>query len=748
MGSRARVLRSVAWVAGAGALPAALMGTAHDSVPWSNFAGTLAGVAAAAALVRAAMLTQDRDAGAWRLLAWGAVAWLVGQVFWDYYAIGAPVQIPAHGGYLLFALISAFGLARVASFGTETRTIVLESIPVVVASGAIIGAALYVPMSESQLPAVDRWIDLSYPVMYAAVPVVMAQVMLSGRLRIYRRPDLILIFLGAVTEAVAFTAWAPLLLRETYEVGTALDLVWTVGMVLITIGALLHPAHGRMLEAARRRRFANVLPGLMLLGLLASLVFGSIYDWASWHLIILELGTLGVGALIAARMVALSREQYRAAQEMKYLALHDALTELPNRTLFIDRLEHAMRAAARGGDWTAVLFMDVDDFKHVNDVFGHTSGDKLLAAVAERLGSTVRPGDTVARFGGDEFTVLCGAISDPEDATRVAYRITRALAEPVLVGERELHVNVSIGIALAHAGAGTAESLVRDADTAMYRAKSQGRGLVEVFDEAVRERLLERLRIEDALRHARNAGELKVAYQPLVRMSDQRILGFEALMRWESATLGPVSPAVFIPIAEQSGQILTLGAWVLERSCTDIAVLRDAHPEADLEVAVNISGRQLLDPGLTEVVRRALDVSGLPAQALALEITESALVDEAQHVRVMLCELRAMGVRVLLDDFGTGFSSLAYLKRFPVDALKIDQTFVAGLLTDPEDRAIVSAIIGIAEALDLDLIAEGVETEPQATELGRLGCEIAQGFHYGRPTLEPAGVLEMGLPVA
>jgi diguanylate cyclase (GGDEF)-like protein len=459
--------------------------------------------------------------------------------------------------------------------------------------------------------------------------------------------------------------------------------------------------------------------------------------------------------LIGARVAALSRRQRelleserrtrnaleQAADELSHVALHDPLTKLPNRSLFIDRATHALASARRTGTWTAALFLDLDDFKRVNDVFGHSAGDALLRDIAIRLCSVVRPTDTVARFGGDEFTILCPGMPSDEDAVQVAQRIIQALERPFTIGRRELQAAASVGIAFSAAGRGDAEALVRDADTAMYRAKEHGHGRYEVFDDAVRERVTARLRIEAALRNALDNGELRLAYQPFFCLERHEVLGFEALLRWDSPKLGTVPPSEFIPIAEQSGLMQRIGAWVLDEACRQIAELRAAYPELDLGVAVNLSARQIHDPHLPSLVRGALAEHDLPGSALGLEIIESDLTEDAAGVRESLAELRRLGVHLMLDDFGTGFSSLSDLKRFPVHTLKIDGSFVAGLGRDDGDRAIVAAIMGVAKALELQVIAEGVETALQAAELVALGCTVAQGFRYAEPTYEPASTL-------
>jgi diguanylate cyclase (GGDEF)-like protein/PAS domain S-box-containing protein len=410
---------------------------------------------------------------------------------------------------------------------------------------------------------------------------------------------------------------------------------------------------------------------------------------------------------------------------LEHLALHDALTQLPNRSLLTDRVQHALDRRDRGHGDLAVLFIDIDRFKFVNDGMGHRAGDDLLAIVAQRLRETVRPSDTVARFGGDEFVVVCEQLPDPCEASTVAARLSAAIEEPMVLDGREVVVTASVGVAVATADA-TVDGLLRDADAAMYRAKDRGRARVEVFDEGLRGRAAERLELEGALRRALGAGELQLAYQPIVRVDTEAVIGCEALLRWRHPVRGLVSPAEFIPLAEDTGLIVPIGAWVLTEALRQGRMWHDEGRE--LAIGVNVSARQLMTPDLVDTVRDALERSGIAPHTVHLEITESVLMDDVEHSIETLTALKALGIHFAVDDFGTGYSSLSYLKRLPIDTLKIDQSFVRGLGVAENDSSIVRAIVGLGQALGMALLAEGVEEPHQLAELQALGCEVAQGF--------------------
>jgi len=421
-------------------------------------------------------------------------------------------------------------------------------------------------------------------------------------------------------------------------------------------------------------------------------------------------------------------ERRAISERLAYESTHDPLTGLANRALVIQRI-----AAARGTGATAVLFVDLDKFKVINDSLGHGVGDQVLKIVGERLHRTVRHTDLVGRLGGDEFAVVAAAVDGTRGARALAEHLFASLRDPVAVDGRQLHVNASIGIVIAEAGdTRTAEELLRDADLAMYLAKTHGRGRYDFFDVELRERMQRRLQLEEDLRAAIRNDQLWVAYQPVVQLPTGRMVGMEALLRWSHPLHGQISPAEFIPLAEDSGSINEIGAHTLWETTHEVARQRSlAHP--DVHLAVNLSAVQLDDPHLTSTVRRALASSGLPPSALCLEITESMLMRDQAAATERLNALRDLGVRLAIDDFGTGYSSLAQLQRLPLDALKIDRSFVSGLGESKDAEAIVTSIIVMAHAVDLTVVAEGIENERQLEVLQRLGCDQAQGFYFGRP---------------
>jgi diguanylate cyclase (GGDEF)-like protein len=439
-------------------------------------------------------------------------------------------------------------------------------------------------------------------------------------------------------------------------------------------------------------------------------------------------------------------ERKRAEEQLLHDAFHDGLTGLPNRALFTDRLDRALERAKRRDDFTvAILFLDLDRFKVVNDSLGHMTGDQLLIGVARRLESSMRRVDTVARLGGDEFVVLLEDIEDISQATQSAERIQAQLKEAFNLDENEVFTSASIGIAVSTTEYSRAEDIIRDADIAMYRAKSMGKARYELFDEAMHGRAVELLRLETDLRKAVDREEFRLYYQPIVSLESGDIVGFEALIRWLHPARGLTYPAAFLPLAEETGLSVVMGNWILREACKQLKAWQIGPASGhDLWVSVNLSSRQLLQPDLTKVVAQTLAEAQVVPSSLQLEVTEGIIMDEPEAATAVLLSLRALGVRLPIDDFGTGYSSLAYLHRFPISSLKIDKSFVKNVDSGGEDEVIVRTIVNLAHNLAMDVIAEGVETEEQLESLKALGCEFGQGFLFSKavPAKEATALLE------
>jgi len=419
-------------------------------------------------------------------------------------------------------------------------------------------------------------------------------------------------------------------------------------------------------------------------------------------------------------------------QELSHQAFHDTLTGLANRALFRDRIEHALQRTARTGDETAVLYIDLDGFKTINDSLGHDTGDAVLSAIGARLVNAVRDEDTVARLGGDEFGVL---IEPGEDlaarAATVAERILASLTDPVEVAGTQLTVGASIGVAIGH---GDSEAMLRNADVAMYQAKATGKRRWVIFDDGMREAAVERLRLDTDLHGVVDRDELELHYQPIVELATGHLTGFEALLRWNHPTLGMVAPDRFIAIAEDNGTIVTIGAWVVATACRTAKEWQDRRQDpTPLTMSINMSSRQLAGHGVVDMVRTALADSGVPPGAIVLELTESYLIRDPDTAAARLHELRDLGVRLAIDDFGTGYSSLGYLRQFPVDILKIDRSFVHALTLDDAVPGLIRAVLDLCRSLDLDAVAEGIEQPHQLDQLINEQCRLGQGFLFDRP---------------
>jgi diguanylate cyclase (GGDEF)-like protein len=430
----------------------------------------------------------------------------------------------------------------------------------------------------------------------------------------------------------------------------------------------------------------------------------------------------------------ISRVLEETKEHFRHAAFHDSLTGLPNRAMFTELLKAEIETSKRRSDHMfAVLFLDLDRFKNINDSLGHTHGDLLLVAFAERLEKALRPVDTLARFGGDEFAILLSGMTDATDTVRVAQRIQDELTQPFVLDKNSAFATASIGIALSSSGYDRPEDILRDADTAMYRAKENGKARYELFDHGMHARAVSRLQLESDLRRAVEQKEFSVFYQPIVCLQTARLSGFEALVRWNHPRRGLVSPGDFIPVAEETGLIVPIGQWVLNEACKHIRECQSYSPShRSLSLSVNLSARQVAQPDLLEQIKQALATSKLNPHCLKLEITESVVMENAEAAALMFKQLRSLGVQLSIDDFGTGYSSLSYLHRFPLNYLKIDRSFVMRLTTD-NDNAIVRTISTLARNLGMEVIAEGIETEEQYQQLKMLGCEYGQGYLFSRP---------------
>ena len=579
------------------------------------------------------------------------------------------------------------------------------------------------------------------------------------------RPD---IAAFAVAAAVAWFAGASQLVVGTFELVmhrppvrrrllfSALFVILVVGSAIAIVAAdaerrevavaFLHAAAAVVfavnasLVAFRRKgdRFVS-LTGVMLGLYVAALSHGAsavapFLDRDATPLLLIAYPVLGLALLLA--VFEDEREAAAlAAAQIELLAYHDSLTGLPNRSLFFDRVVLGLSQAERYEYRAAALFVDLDRFKSINDSLGHNVGDTVLRTVSNRLQETLRIGDSIARFGGDEFTIFLPRVDSPDDAVAVARKVLRALRAPVTVGAREIVVTSSVGIALYPDDATDSEALIRSADTAMYRAKERGRDQYELYSPAMSESALAKLELESRLRKALERGELELHYHPLIRMSDHSVFGVEALMRWRSPDYGYIPPHRFIEAAEVSGIIVEIGEWALTEACRQVARWQIEH-KRELTVSVNLSARQFRQPDLVLKVQRALAAAQLAPSSLELEITESNVMDDAEQTLAILRGLKSIGVRIAIDDFGTGYSSLSYLQRFPVDTLKLDQSFISHA-DRAEEGAIIKGIISIAHGLGMKVIAEGVENEQQLQFLRNNYCDVVQGYLFTEP-LHPA----------
>jgi diguanylate cyclase (GGDEF)-like protein len=455
--------------------------------------------------------------------------------------------------------------------------------------------------------------------------------------------------------------------------------------------------------------------------------FGSLGGWSTALAV-----TLTVGLLLAL-FWALVRMRRQTEESLRYQTLRDSLTNLPNRSSFVNRMDRTLGQDARESRSIAVLLVDLDDFEEINHGLGHEAGDRLLAVVGERLEASMRPGGSVARLCGDEFAILLGGVTDKDSAASEAKRIGEVLRAPIKLDESEVLLSASIGVAVGDSDQDNPEGLLRNADVAMHEAKRKGKARHKVFDPGADTTTSRRLVEEAEMRRAIKEEEFRIYYQPVIELKTGKVHGVEALVRWQHPTFGLIPPNEFIPLAEQTGLIESLGRWVLREACNQVRLWQRKYPsDPPLTLSVNVSARQFRQPNLAKEIFNTLEKTGLDPRHLKLEITESIMVHEVSATTA-LRELKGSGVKLAIDDFGTGYSNLSYVKRLPVDILKIDHSYISGLGRKPEDTAIVHATVAFAKALGLSLTAEGIENAEQLAQLRELGCELGQGYHFAKP---------------
>ncbi len=700
---------------------------------------------------------------AWMWMGAFATSWAVGQAIITWYHVvekrPAPFPSVADAGFLIALPLAAIGVLLFPSasrLGALRARMILDVIIVagsllIVSWTTALGSVYYAGSGS----VVRQAVGLAYPIGEVIVATVGIIVLAQGRGQ--RRVPLVLVVAGLLCITVSdsgltyLSHLTPLKYHDLVQAGIV------AGFLLVAIAPLWRPESTSAVDEVEGPSPWQVALPYFFLAI--AIIAAAVQRARSGPLdeFVVIAGVCVITAVLVRQVLTLV-ENLRLTRQMQYAvntlranqvelvhyALHDSLTDLPNRVLFGDRIEHALARRASPTRRVAVLLCDLDSFKDVNDTLGHSAGDEVLIAAADRLSSCVRPGDTVARIGGDEFAILLDDASGVDEVASVAARVCSAMRTPFTLAGRDFIVHASVGIAMGNQRDARSDELLRDADVALYAAKDSGGDDYTFFEPRLGKAYVDRLGLQAELAVALDNGQLFVEYQPVVELASGRTVGVEALMRWRHPRRGVLEPAEFLHVAESSGIVVQIGAWALEEALQQLRGWRDRIPAAaHLWTAVNVSARQLASGDLVGSVSKAIDASGIEPEALHIELTESAVIDQVDWSLLVLADLKRLGVALEIDDFGTGYSSLAYLKQLPIDGVKIDRVFVDGLGSDGRDAVIVEAIVSLAHALQLKVAAEGVETARQAEWLRTLGCDVAQGYYWS--TALPAAGLEQWL---
>jgi diguanylate cyclase (GGDEF)-like protein len=695
-------------------------------------------VAAIGAALAASRRCADRRRlrSAWRLLALAFSAYLAGDVAWTVYELvgSRPYPSVADGFYLLFYPLLLWGLLRFAAGRLEFSERVRMGLDLAVVAIGGSAVVIYVVLGPTLVQGGADPLQTTFSIAYPAGDMVLLVGLGSVLLR--RPMASSACALGFVAAGLLFFVAADLgygyiSLHSTYQGGDPVDSLYMVSLALFAVAGAAQSSTEPVSDpgCAPQRARASWAPNIAVI-----VGFGLLLIEES-HATLTEAGlvlsAVLLATLVSVRQFLAQRDLLRTQGRLSYQSLHDALTGLPNRVLAIERAERMLARARRTGALVAALYVDVDDFKHVNDSLGHAVGDELLRVVASRLSAVVREADTVARLGGDEFVVLLEDFTFDAGPELVSERICQVLSEPVdlQTNGRALSVTASVGIGLGQQG--SADELLRDADFALYRAKGAGKNRWITFESRMHTAAQDRLALEMDLRDALDAGQLFLLYQPTFDLRSETITGVEALIRWRHPVRGVIAPNTFIPLAEATGLIVPIGRWVLQTACHQAAAW--SHEHHPLGISINVSARQLDDTNLVQDVAETLAITGVDPHTVTLEITETTLMREAEAAASRLHELKALGVRIAIDDFGTGYSSLAYLRQFPIDALKIDRSFISSIATSRESKALIHTLVQLGKTLGLETLGEGIEEQSQLRELQREHCDLGQGFLFARP---------------